>query len=117
MGGEGGEIEVMNDTTALYRFFDATRIVEYLWECVIEAVEKDLRAEVEFFDIHDRALAAVREVVDMPDRRASLLVRLILQNGGRLSRAKRVRFPELTEGEVDRMEEAVRVARRESPAA
>ncbi len=116
VGGEGGGIEVTNDTAPLYRYFDATRLVEYLWECVIEAVERDLREEVEFLDVHGRALAAVREVVDMPDRHASRLVRLILQNGGRLSRTKRATFAELTDDEIAAMEAAVRDARRVVPA-
>ena len=47
------------------------------------------------------------EVVDMPDRRASLLVRLILQNKGRLSQAKRATFSELNDDELSAIEAAV----------
>ena len=43
----------------------------------------------------------------MPDRRASLLVRLCMQNGGRLAARKRARFAELTDDEVAAMEGAV----------
>ena len=43
----------------------------------------------------------------MPDRRASLLVRLCLQNGGRLAARKRPRFPELSKEEIAAMEAAV----------
>jgi hypothetical protein len=39
-----------------------------------------------------------------------LLVRLILQNEGKLSKAKRKQFPELTEEEVERIEFGVRAA-------
>ena len=57
----------------------------------------------------DRALAAAKGVVDMPERRLALLARLCLQNGGRLSRTKRERhFRELTDEQVGRIEEAVR---------
>ncbi len=43
----------------------------------------------------------------MPDRRASLLVRLILQKKGRLSQAKRAAFSELSDQEVSAIEAAV----------
>lgn len=46
----------------------------------------------------------------MPDRRASLFVRLCMQNEGRLSAAKRQRFPELDDAEIAAMEAAVRDA-------
>ena len=51
----------------------------------------------------------MREIVDMPDRRASLFVRLCMQRG-RLSAAKRRRFPELDDAEIAAMEAAVRDA-------
>ena len=48
----------------------------------------------------------------MPDRRASLFVRLCMQSG-RLSAAKRQRFAELDDAEVAAMEAAVRDAAEE----
>ena len=48
------------------------------------------------------------DIVDMPDRRASLLVRLILQNKGTLARNKRDHFAELRDEEVASIESAVR---------
>jgi len=47
------------------------------------------------------------DIVDMPDRRASLLVRLTLQNNGRLSQTKRAAFSELRDEEISAIEEAV----------
>ena len=47
------------------------------------------------------------EIVDMPDRRASLLVRLILQNHGKLARGKRQAFAEIKDDELHRIEDAV----------
>ena len=57
--------------------------------------------------VFDGAIRATMEIVDMPDRRASLLVRLILQNNGRLSQTKRATFPELKDEEISAIEEAV----------
>ena len=55
-------------------------------------------------------MEGVRTIVDMPDRRATLLIRLMLQNGGRLSKSKRGQFDELTEAEIAKMEQAVQRA-------
>ena len=48
------------------------------------------------------------EIVDMPDRRASLLVRLILQNDGTLAQNKREHFSEINDDELTSIEAAVR---------
>jgi hypothetical protein len=109
-----GEIVVNNDTRDLYRFFDATAQVEYLYSRVVETVRVDFKEELEFLDVFDRALAAVRAIVDMPDRRANLLIRLCLQNGFRLSANKRKDFAELTDDEVRRIEQAVQSAKEEA---
>ncbi|WP_367615785.1 Fic family protein [Plastoroseomonas hellenica] len=101
------EIVVENDTHNLYRYFDATTLTEYLYSKVAATIRKDLREELEFVALYDAALSAVQDIVDMPDRRASLLVRLCLQNGGRLSQAKREAFNEIEDQELLRMEQAI----------
>ena len=106
----GRRMVVKSDSAHLYRYFDATAMAEYLYEQVAESVRRDLREEIDFVTVFDQALSGVREVVDMPDRRASLLVRLCMQNGGRLAARKRARFAELTDDEVVAMESAVRHA-------
>lgn len=109
-GSLGRRMEVRNETVDLYRFFDATPFAEYLYERLAESIRHDLREELGFVAVFDRALEGVRDVVNMPDRRASLLVRLCLQNGGRLAARKRARFAELSDDEVGAMEKAVRTA-------
>jgi hypothetical protein len=41
-----------------------------------------LKEELGFVAVFDHALAGVRDMIDMPDRRASLFVTLCMQNGG-----------------------------------
>jgi hypothetical protein len=53
------------------------------------------------------AIRATMDIVDMPERRASLLVRLILQDNGRLSQTKRATLSELKDEEISAIEEAV----------
>ena len=104
------EIFVENDTADLYRYFDATAFAEYLYDRVADTVRYDLNEEIEFVAVFDRAFRSVRRIVDMPDRRASLFVRLCMQNGGRLAAGKRRRFAELDDAEVAAMEASVRSA-------
>ena len=103
-------IVVDNDTGDLYRYFDATAFVEYLYDCVADTVRRDLKDELGFIAIFDKAFEAARAVVDMPDRRASLFVRLCMQNGGRLSATKRRQFAELDDSEIAAMEAAIQDA-------
>ncbi len=101
---------VENDTANLYRYFDATPFAEYLHERVAETVRKDMKEEIDFLTVFDRAFDAVRAVADMPDRQASLLIRLCMQNNGDLPRRRRRHFPELSDDEINAMEDAVRQA-------
>ena len=101
---------VSNETVHLYRYFDATVQSEYLVRCIRDTIERDLKEEIGFIQVFDAALKATIEIVDMPDRQACMLVRFILQNDGKLSKAKRTRFPELTDSEIEQIERAVYVA-------
>jgi hypothetical protein len=98
---------VQNDTAHLYQYFDATDQAEYLYRCIEETVHHDLREEIGFLAVFDTALSATLNIVDMPNRRASLLVRLILQNKGKLPKGKRDALSEITNQEIDRIEKAV----------
>lgn len=110
--GKGGfEVVVENDTADLYRYFDATPQVEYLYRCIKEAIEVDLRNELTYVAQFDRGLRALQDHSAMPDRKAQLFVNLVISNG-RIGADKRQRyFPELTDEEVERFEEAVRAAK------
>lgn len=104
------ELVVENDTIDLYRYFDATVLAEYLYDRVADTVKVDLVEELGFVAVYDKAYEAVREIVDMPDRRASLFVRLCMQNNGRLAKGRRNDFSELTDEELVRLEMAVQEA-------
>jgi hypothetical protein len=104
-----GSMTVENETLHLYRYWDATRFAEYLYSCVAETIRRDLREELGFLTVFDQALTKVMNIVDMPDRRASLLIRLIIQNRGTLSKNKREKeFPELTDAEISSIEAVIK---------
>ncbi|MEJ0023074.1 MAG: hypothetical protein WDN76_06265 [Alphaproteobacteria bacterium] len=108
--GDDGKLTVTGDTADYYRYFDATPLAEFLYDRVAETVHRDLAQELDFLGSFDRAYHNAREVVDMPNNRLSLFVRLVMQNGGRIARAKRKQFAELSDDEVLAMEAAVRAA-------
>jgi hypothetical protein len=103
-----GRMEVHNKTAPLYRYWDATSFAEYLYGCVEQAIHHDLEEEIGFLNVFDRSVQRTMEIVDMPDRRASLLVRLILQNKGKLAQNKREHFSEIHDEELASIETAVR---------
>ena len=105
-----GHMTIHNEAAHLYRYWDATDFAEYLYECVAETIRRDLKEELGFISVFDGAMRRTLEIVDMPNQRASLLVRMILQNRGSLSKAKRPKFSELTDSEISAIEAAVRAS-------
>jgi hypothetical protein len=101
---------VSGKTDHLYRYFDATPQVEFLYEKIAETIHKDLMEELEFIGAYDDAYKGVRAVVDMPNKKISLFVKLTMQNEGRLPKGRRRAFAELTNKEIAEMEAAVQSA-------
>lgn len=109
--GGGPDIVVKNRTDHLYRYADVTPQAEYLYGCVIDTVRQDLRNEVLFLEIFDRAMRGVMDRIDMPNRKAGQLVKLVLQNG-RIGKDKRASlYSELTDAEIDDLERIILDAR------
>lgn len=93
-----------------YRYPDLTAQAEYLCQAVEAALERELEPELLFLAGFDTARAAMRAVVDMPDRKLNLLIKLLKQNRGTLSTAKRGQFAEITDAELVRLEAAYQSA-------
>ncbi len=104
-------VEVLNDTADLYRYFDCTEAAEFLYACVQRTVEHDLPKEIDYLRRHDEAMARIMEMIDMPDRLAQNLILFIRQNDGTLSKRKRDKdFSALTDDEIQVLERIVRDA-------
>jgi hypothetical protein len=101
-----GNVEVLNDTADFYRYFDATRHAEFLYECVQQTVQHDLVEEVDFLRAYDDFVTRMEALVDMPQAKVELLWRFLHQNQGKLSnRARANEFSAFTEAEVLRVEQ------------
>jgi Fic family protein len=104
-----GNVEVLNDTAAYYRFFDATTHAEFLYACVEQTIEEDLPAEVAFLEAFDRFSLGIQEIVDMPADQVELLQKFLQQSDGRLSlRARTREFGALTSEEISQVEQLYR---------
>jgi hypothetical protein len=102
---EKGNVEVLNDTINFYRYFDATRQAEFLYECIKVTIEKTLPEEVDYLKKYDEMRTFIKNYIDMPDRTVDLLVRFMYQEKGILSkRARQNEFASLTENEIKTLE-------------
>ena len=98
-------IEVLNDTIDLYRYFDATKQVEFLYSCVQQTIEQTIPEEVEYLEKYDRMKAWLDNQFEMPDKTVALIVRFLDQGKGKLSeRAKSKELETLNEEEIKEIE-------------
>ena len=79
-------------TPSIYRYWDATRCVEFTLQMARRALEVELREETEFLDRYDRAIKAVNQRYDVRGSDLSKLVMMCLDNGGKLSKHRRKQF-------------------------
>jgi len=108
---DDGNVDVINDTSDFYRFFDATPHAEFLFSCVRQTIEQDLPEEAEYLRRHDEAVRQIMNAVEMPERKAADFILFVRQNGGALSNKRRHReFEPLTDDEVSRLQDIVRDA-------
>lgn len=104
-------VEVLNDTADLYRYYDCTAEAEFLYACVRRTVEEDLPREIEYLKAHDQAMRRIMDVVEMPDRTADDLIRYIRENRGKLSKQRRKgEYQKLEDREVELIERIVQDA-------
>lgn len=103
---ESNNVEVLNETIDLYRYFDATKQAEFLYSCVQETIENTIPAEVDYLEKYDLMKDYLDNYFEMPDKTVALLIRFLEQGKGQLSeRAKSKEFQELTADEVLRIQE------------
>lgn len=101
-----GNVEVLNETINLYRYFDATRQAEFLYDCVVQTILHNLPEEISFLERYDRMKTAINQRFDMPDHKIDLLICFLGQNKGAFSkRASQKEFKALTAKERRELEE------------
>jgi Fic family protein len=98
---DDNNIEVLNETIDYYRYFDATRQTEFLFECVDFTILKIIPEEVSFLQKYDAMKTWLDDKFQMPDKTIALLIRLLEQNDSKLSkRARDKEFAALSDKEI-----------------
>lgn len=99
-------VKILNNTIDLYRYYDLTKQVEFLYECVEETIEQIIPEELDYLEKYDRVTKYINNYLSLPDTKVDLLIKLLNQNNGRLSKNKRqMEFGDITDEEVSSIEE------------
>lgn len=105
--GPDHNVRIHNETIDLYRYFDATRLAEFLYDCVRHTVDVTLPEEIAYLRKHDRMKTWLDAHHELSDSTATLLIAFLTQGGGILSkRAQDKEFTFLTPEEVREIEHA-----------
>jgi Fic family protein len=98
-------VNVLNNTIDYYRFYDSTAQAEFLYDCVFDTIENIIPLELSYLSNYDEFKTFLDDEFEMPDRLVALLVKLLSQNKGVLSKRFRKKdFSALTEQEVKSIE-------------
>jgi len=103
---KNNNVEIVNDTIDYYKYFDATKQAAFLYDCVNDTIQNIIPNEVSYLTKYDEFKRYLDDDFEMPDKLVALIVRFLEQNNGRLSkRAKEKEFPDLTENEIQLIED------------
>lgn len=103
---KSNNVNVLNDTIDFYRYFDATKQAEFLYDCVNDTIVNIIPQEVDYLQKYDEMKAYLDDVFQMPDKTVAQLIRFLDQNNGQFSkRALEKEFAVLTNEEVKEIEE------------
>jgi len=102
--GSDGRVSVDNDVDDLYRYPDLTVQCEATFSWLERAIEEELVRQLDFLRRFDAVRAQMRAVVEMPDRKEQLFIKICLNNGGKMSKNKRGLFSELDDATIAQLE-------------
>lgn len=98
-------VRVKNYTIDYYRYFDATPMAEFLFDCVDDTIKNIIPEEVRYLQKYDAFKKYLDNTFEMPDKLVADLVRFLEQNDGKLSkRARTKEFKMLKEAEIAEIE-------------
>jgi Fic family protein len=99
---EDHNVKVFNETLDYYRYFDATKQAEFLYDCVHDTIENIIPDEISYLTNYDEFKRYIDDEFEMPDKLVALLVRFLDQNEGKLSkRAREKEFASLKDSELN----------------
>ncbi len=103
-------VRVLNNTIDFYRYFDATKQAEFLFDCVLDTINRIIPTEVSYILKYDEFKRYIDDKFEMPDKLVATLVRFLEQNDGVLSkRAQTKEFAGLEADEISEIENTFKV--------
>ncbi|WP_257252766.1 MULTISPECIES: Fic family protein [unclassified Endozoicomonas] len=94
---EAGHITIEGETDHLFRYLDLTRYCQWLCEVIGDVAEHLLPKEIDTLVLADRLYRALDDFLDLSAKELRLMVKIILDNKGKLSKRKQKQFEFLTE--------------------
>jgi len=79
-------VKILGETIDLYRYYDLTLQVEFLYECIEDTIEHIIPDELDFFEKYDKMTQYVNTFLSLPDTTVDLLIKFLSQNDGKLSK-------------------------------
>jgi Fic family protein len=99
-------VKILNNTIDLYRYYDLTTQVEFLYDCVKDTIEQIIPNELDYLEKYDRLTQYINTYLSLPDTKVDLLIKLLYQNNGKLSKNKKQKeFDDFTDEEILNIEE------------
>ncbi len=105
---DDGQLTITNAPDELYRYPDLTVVSEATFGWLERAIEEHLVDELDFLRRFDEIRSRMRRIVEMPDRKEQLFIKLCLNNGGKLAARKRDQFAELDDATIAALEAVFR---------
>lgn len=93
------QMKFLSDMT-MYQFWDATECVEFGLEMAMEALEVDLKKEVQFLETFDAIYKKINHEFDVRNTTLNYLILGCLQNLGKISNNRRKKFANLVQEEL-----------------
>ena len=105
---DSGEMTVNNasEIEALYRFPDLTKHTVFLARAIQSTINKYVPEELLFLQRYDELKRDIQSIVDMPDKKVDRMILFLHQNMGKLAARKRNFYKELSDNEIEQMEQA-----------
>lgn len=102
------EIPAKGNDAVYFRYPDLTCQTEFLYTALERTVTEDLRKEIDFLLGFDRAKQVLNDLLDWPDHSEDLFIRVVRDNGWKLSSNKRKsHFSWLKDQEIEQAESLV----------
>lgn len=93
-----------------YSYPNLTEAFEFILSCCTQSIELDFLEELIFLKAYDQVISEISKIVDLRQNKIDNLIHIIKNNGGFISKAKRHYFPEISDSNMERIEQTIRQA-------